>query len=181
MQSLEWGIYDLNGNLVFNADSISEVKYAVKTKVSNFPVEKGTFATYNKVQEPDSVKLKLLASGAAKVSPLIAKLKQETVSPNLYNIVTPLNIYANMTLENFNYSQTSTKGLELLSIDASFLEVREVNPTFTNVKIPAPKKATAKSKETEGKKQTSNPRKTELLKGTLKNADAAAHRLVYGD
>jgi len=134
-----WGIYSLAGALVFDVDSVVDLKYSNKSKVSDFPVEKGAFATYNKVASPFGVKVQLAVSGADRISAFLAALNVEVGAANLYNVSTPEAVCLNVTLESFDYSRASDRGLGLVVAALSFQEVREVTPAYTTVALP-PKK-----------------------------------------
>lgn len=154
-----WGVYTLTGALVFDVDSVVDLKYSNKSKVSDFPVEKGAFATYNKVASPFGVKVQLAVSGSTRVSAFLAALDAEVGAANLYNVATPEAVYLNVTLESFDYARASEKGLGLVVAALSFQEVREVTPAYTTVALP-PKKVKrpgSASKAVGGKVQAQSP------------------------
>ena len=53
----QWGIFDQSGDPVITADTIVEVGYRREYRISDFPVEEGSFASYNKVQTPYDVRV----------------------------------------------------------------------------------------------------------------------------
>src|SRR4051812_9617013 len=58
-----WGIYDEDNNPALIVDSILVVKPSNGSKISDFPVEDGGFASFNKVQSPYSVKVRISVGG----------------------------------------------------------------------------------------------------------------------
>ena len=79
-----WGLYYASGSasgtagsLVFDVDSVLDLKQTGKSKVSTFPVEEGAFASYNKVQEPDATKVRLAVGGPDRVAAFQAALDTE--------------------------------------------------------------------------------------------------------
>lgn len=154
-----WGVFDLQGNEVFDVDSVVDLNFTNRSKVSTFPVEDGAFASFNKVSDPYAVKLRLAVGGAARIEIFMTALAQEIAQANLYNVVTPRNTYLNMTLECYDFSQAAENGMNLLVAELTFQQVREVAPAYATVALPAPKvKAPgAASKQVNGKAQAQKP------------------------
>jgi hypothetical protein len=136
----EWGIYDLNWNVVFatgprggntdvgNIDSFVDLKYSNNAKVSTFPVEQGSFASYNKTGTPYAPKIGIAVGGQLRMQALMARLENELNSINLYNILTPERTYWNVTLEKYEYSRGAKAGKNLLHVTLTFMQVIEVTP-----------------------------------------------------
>ena len=153
-----WGVYDLSGNLVFDVDTVLDLKFSAKAKVSDFPVENNAFTSFNKVVEPFTPKVRLAVGGMIRVSAFQEALAVELASTNLYNIVTPTCNYFNVTLDGCDYAQTADNGnASLLVVDLSLKQIREVTPAYTTVKIPHPKSPASASKEPGGKGQAQPP------------------------
>jgi hypothetical protein len=159
-----WGIYYAvgsnagnPGSLVFNVDSFSDLKYTGSSKVSDFPVEQGSFASYNKVVEPFKVNITLTANGTDKTIPFLAQLEIEKSAANLYNIVTPAITYINATLESYDYSRTASNGVSMITAVLSFIEIRQITPAYTTIALKNSKNPTSKGKTIQGKSQTQSP------------------------
>jgi len=138
-------------------DTCIDLKFSNKAKVSNFPVETGGFASYNKVNEPNAIKVRLAVGGTARMAAFQAALMTEVGAPSLYNVVTPTMTYLNVTLESYDHSQTAENGVNLLLVDLSLIEIREVTPAYTTVTIPHPKNPTSGPKVVNGKVQAQTP------------------------
>jgi len=172
-----WGIYDLSGNLVFDVDSVLDLKQSAKAKASSFPVEEGTFASYNKVLDPFTTKVRLAVNGPDRVAAFQAALDVELDSTNLYNVVTPTKTYLNVTLESYDHDQTAENGgVSGLVVDLALLQIREVTPTYTTVTVPKPKNPTSASNQTNGKGQAQAPAKppSHQWSTVMAEADTAA-------
>ena len=151
-----WGIYDLSGNLVFDVDSVVDLKFSGKAKVSDFPVEKGSFSSYDKVIDPFTVPVRLAVSDSARSAIFMTTLAQELAQANLYNIVTPMNTYLNVTLEGYDFAQAAENGcITGILVDLKFRQIRQVTPAYTTVALPAKKckNPTSASSQTNGKVQ----------------------------
>ena len=149
-----WGVFYLNGTPVFDVDSCISLDFANNTKVSGFPVEKGGFASYNKVGTPFEPKLALAVGGQTRIQAFMNDLMDELATTTLYNIITPEMTYFNVTLEKYEYKRSQKAGKNLLHANLSFKQIIEVAPKYSSVTIAKPKKPSAKDKDGHGKVQT---------------------------
>lgn len=138
---VEWGIYDQDGNsltglglsLIGAIQSTHAFKYDKITRVSDFPVERGGFATYNKVELPalSTVVLNLTGSDSDRTQ-FLNQIDIACKSTKLYTIITPEIQYLNYSIQSYNYSRTAQKGATLLSVELMLMEVRQVTERFDN-------------------------------------------------
>jgi hypothetical protein len=132
-----WGVFDDAGNLVFEIDSVHDLRAEARSRVSDFPIENGDFASYNKVQEPDFVRVRLFkASGGetarAAFLTLLDAAKKQTF---LFSVVTPEKTYLNMNIEDYSYRRDSDSGANAIIPDVSFKEIREVDVAYTSAEM----------------------------------------------
>jgi len=152
----DWNLYGTDGIAVFDIDTCIDFKMDAQSKVSMFPVEKGSFTSYNKVQEPYRVKVQLSVGGdPTRIQDMIDTLEKIRKSTDLYHLVTPEATYLSCTLDKYSYERTRTDGKNLLTAHLDLLEVRQVSPAYTTVQLPPAKvkKPEAASKKDEGKQQ----------------------------
>src|SRR6185436_12800474 len=64
----QWGIFNQYGIPIMLADTVYSVKYQNNSQISQAPVEKGTFASYNKVQSPYQASVCLIRGGGDRKS-----------------------------------------------------------------------------------------------------------------
>jgi hypothetical protein len=120
-----WGVFDLSGNKVLDPDSFLSFEYRNQARVSDYPQEQGAFSTYNKVQTPFDVRVRMaVGSDQASREAFLAKVDSMLKSIELFNVVTPEATYVNTTLEAYDYRRQTTNGATLLIVDLAFLEVR---------------------------------------------------------
>jgi len=151
-----WGVYTLAGALAFDVDSCLDLKFGAKAKTSDFPVEEGAFASYNKVLDPFAPKVRLVVGGPARIAAFQVALHAALASASLYNIATPTLTYLNVTLEGYDHDQTAENGaLSMLVVDLAYKQVREVTPAYSA--LPKPKKPKSASKVVTGKAQPQTP------------------------
>lgn len=153
----KWGIFDQDGNEVFDIDTCIDVKFGDKAKVSDFPVEQGAFASYNKVPLPYEPKIKIAVSGQDRVQALLEALFQAVRSTDIYDVYTPEIYYESVTIESYDYDRTREKGRNLVTVQVQLKQVLQVAQQYTTVKLPSPKKASAADKKDGGKVQAKQP------------------------
>jgi len=188
----QWGIYDSAGNALGDPSQISgfwagaleslglnpwlstlstnSVDYSKETKISDFPVERGSFASYNKVELPANpvVTLCFMGSESDRTSFLDA-IDAACKSTDLYTVTTPEKDYIDHSLERYNYQRRAEKGATLLFVEISLKEVRNVTATYTQSQIDTPKDVGADPAADNGKTQTTTPQ-TSTLKSLVDKA-----------
>ena len=139
--SLQWGIFDYEtSNVALTVESILELNYNKSAEVSIYPVEKGLFASYNKVLRPAEVKVEIATGGAynylsqSYITWRIAVLKWfEDALNNLtaYDIVMPEKRYSNYTLISYTIRRDKMSGSGLIIADCIFKEVMDMSKINT--------------------------------------------------
>jgi hypothetical protein len=163
-QSPQWGIFDQLGNQVGIAPnsqttlqalegalasqitgsiapqlSTLSLEFMKESRVSDFPLEQGGFASYNKVQTPASPVVTLILQGQeSDRTYLLQAIDAACTSTNLYNVVTPTVNYQNYTVERYSYTRKSDRGLTLLIVEVALKEIRQVTPAYSTSPIVAP-------------------------------------------
>jgi hypothetical protein len=156
-----WAIKYKDGGEPFDVDSIINLHYDHANKVSSFPIEKGGFVSYNKVNEPRTVKLKLTVGGGDRVLIFMADVERELTSTNLYTIITPEREYKRMTLEKVAYPRDA-KSADQVVIDLTFIEIVQVSSQTIDAKvIPAARK---KKSDPRGHKKDANTTPSPTIK-----------------
>jgi hypothetical protein len=147
----QWGIFDSNGNALVDTGlsgasgiilssigmqpilSTVGVQYGKETRVSDFPIEQGSFATYNKVELPAEPTVTLSFDGTEdKRANFLNVLDAACKSTGLYSVVTPEVKYINYTITRYSYQRYASHGATLLIVDIALKEVRQVTPKFTS-------------------------------------------------
>ena len=122
--SSQWGVF-LNGSPVVMADNVLSMEFRQDFRISNYPVEQGAFASYNKVQLPMEVKFRFSAGGSsANRSGMLNSIGAVIGDTNLYDVVTPDATYIGFNFTHQDYRRTAQEGAGLLSVDVWVEEVR---------------------------------------------------------
>lgn len=151
----KWGLYNSKGQL-FEADSIVEVGYQQESRISDFPVIDGSFASYNKVRLPYMPTLRISKGGSIQArQAFLDAIEAAANSLELFSIVTPERTYINVNIEMVGYSRRASESVSLLIVDVKLREIRQTQPAYTTVKpVTQPKQPAATSQVNSGQVQT---------------------------
>lgn len=150
----EWAVVARNKGLSVQFDGIMDIDVKNESKVLTSPIEKSSFAAYNKVETP----LDVVITGAsqqdgATQSAILDALNKLVSGAELVDIVTPTAVYLKMTLESYSYKRTATDGASLLVVELHAIEVREVETT----RVTKTKRASSAKTQKTGQTQTKKP------------------------
>jgi hypothetical protein len=193
-----WGVFDSQGKplgdpakftgLIGNALdaaglgstlSTDAVEYSKETRVSDFPLERGSFASYNKVETAASPTVTLCLTGSeSNRSTFLDAIDKASKSTDLYSVVTPEVTYIDYSIERYNYQRRSSKGATLLLVEITLKEIRQVSAQYTQAnkgQVNAPKDAGATPAADNGKVQAKTP-DTSTLKSLANKLPALADK-----
>ena len=127
-----WGVF-LNGLPVIAADSVVSLGFKQEWAISNYPVEKGAFESYDKVQTPFEARVRFASGGSlANRQDLLNSIAAIAGDLNQYDVVTPEVIYQSVNVADYHYSREAARGLGLMVVDVLLLQIRvSATQTFT--------------------------------------------------
>lgn len=121
-----WGLFNSSGAPVFDVETIVSFAIQNSSKTSDFPIEGGSFNTYNKTGSPFEARMRVRqASNQAAREALTTALDAALKSLDTYDIVTPDGVYHNATLTGYDYRRESHEGSSAIIADLVLEEVRE--------------------------------------------------------
>ena len=161
----KWGIYDRD-NLLGVAEnygseqSTKEYDYRKESKISEYPLERGLFATYNKVNIPEEHSVTICYGGTLEEKKVFMDLLDKTTEDlKKYTVVTPEITYYNANIYRLSYRRTAESGSNLLIIT---LWLKKINEVEIRVSDYEPKKIDATPSAITNTVQT-QPAPTNLL------------------
>lgn len=198
--SNQWGVYDSKGkalgdpskftgfigNAIETAGlgatlSTSSVDYSKETKVADFPIEKGSFASYNKVETPANPIVTLALNGnEGDRRAFLNAIDLASKSTDLYSVVTPSVTYANYSIERYDYTRRADRGLTLLVVEITLKEIRQVSAAFSQSnksQVVTPQVASASPTANNGKVQAATPR-VSILKSLEKKGSSLGTKFL---
>ena len=106
------------------------------SKVSNAPIERGSFASYNKVGDPFTVTVQMSkgSGGVFARGAFLGLLDTLANSTDLFLVITPEAVYPNMAITGYDYAREASDGARLLKVNIHLAEVRQVEVKYTKTK-----------------------------------------------
>jgi hypothetical protein len=121
----QWILADDEGNAIVTPDSLVDLGYRGEERVASYPVEQGSFASYNKVAQPQELTLRLSCGGRNMPRDVfLLELDFLRTSLTLVNIVTPEITYRGYNVDRVDYARKSSTGLSLIIAEIHLAEIR---------------------------------------------------------
>lgn len=130
----KWGIFKAsNGDQAIVPDNIAAFENRNEARVADFPVQAGAFASYNKVQVPFELVVRLTKSsdldGRAR---FLAAIDTAYKSLDLYNVLTPERTYLDVNITRYEVTRRGGGGaFYLTDVDLFFREIRQVAAQYS--------------------------------------------------
>jgi hypothetical protein len=135
----QWGIFK-EGNPVIIVDSVLDISYRKHARISTYPQQKGVFESYNKVQTPHQIKIRMTKGGSdSERQEFINSLEELQQTIDLFDIVTPERIYTDVNITGMTFNRNARNGVSLISVDI----IAEEIITTVKVGFSKPKSATS--------------------------------------
>ena len=172
-----WTLQAEGGGAAVDFDVFLSLDMTSEDMVASEPVEKGSFASYNKQASPREVTAVLACTkDIAQQQPVLAALDELAASTQKVSLVTPSAEYKSLNLQSYSYSRKGDEGAQLLVVELKLVEVREVETKVKTASTQAAPitKAGAKnpsnaSKASTGKAQAQAPasKRRSFIRGGL--------------
>lgn len=134
--SRPWDIL-LDGESAFDFNSVFSVEFKKESVIPDYTVEPGSFLSYDKVQRPFELHVRLLSGGTEDDrQALISQLEAAADDLNLYDVVTPETAYQDCNILRIEYPRTA-EDVGMIMITIIFKQIRESQPaSFQNTQQP---------------------------------------------
>jgi hypothetical protein len=150
-EQAQWGVFTKAGSPVAIADSVLGFDYRNGSKVSDYPVEQGAFASYNKVADPYEVRIRMVRAGSERErTDFIFALEAAAASLDTFEVRTPEISYLNANIDGFDYRRETTNGAGVIIAEIHLREIREVAAAAFS----SPKSPSAADPQSQGQVQT---------------------------
>lgn len=123
-----WGLFNEYGIPVLLADNVRQVEYNRTANVASAPLERGTFASYNKIDEPFTASIAMTkgSGGSTGRGLFITQLETIAKSTLLYNVLTPEYVHKSATITGFSYKRAVGDGGKIIIAHLQLKEIRQV-------------------------------------------------------
>jgi hypothetical protein len=113
----QWGIF-LDGIPIVAAQSVMSFEFRQDWTIANYPIENGSFQTYDKVEVPFVTKVRFNQGGSlSDRTNFLNSIAAIAGDFNLYDVVTPEFIYLDCNITHYDYRRTANQGLGLITVD----------------------------------------------------------------
>lgn len=120
----QWGLY-LGGVPVVVPDTIPSFEFKSDWAICDYPVERGGFESFNKVDIPFTTRIQFVSGGSVENrEALLSQIAAVAGTLQLFDVVTPEVVYPSVNVQHYDYRRTARNGLGLLAVDMQLLEVR---------------------------------------------------------
>lgn len=134
-----WGAYTKEGDLAFPYDNVVLFENSLEARISDYPIEKGSFASYNKVIAPFEVRMVMTRGGSVdERADFLDKIQTAWQSTDLFDVVTPETVYLDVNLVGVRRVAAADRGVGLMAIETIFRKVRQTATlAFSSTKDPS--------------------------------------------
>ena len=156
---MNWTILNESGSKAIDFTAMLVLDVRDNGEAVSTPVEKGSFANYNKVQSPTEIRATLgLQGDSFLLDNALETIKQLQTDPELVSLATPSAYYESLTIESYSYRLDRSSGF--LTVELTLVEIRQVETQVgtTNFTRSGCKNPTSASTQNTGKTQTSDPK-----------------------
>lgn len=141
-----WGVFTADGTKqVINPDSVYDFDWRGEYRVSDYPTQQGSFATYNKVYQPFETYVRLTKGKTTSERQQFLKDCETVLAAlDLYTIITPERSYIGCNCTRMEVSRKGVQGAFFVEVDLYFRQVLQVAPQYAttaaatqNAQVPA--------------------------------------------
>lgn len=135
-----WGVYKKGTTQkAFDVSSVVELDIGGESNVSDYPVEDGSFTTYNKMIMPNMFAIRMTRDGSTELrTAFLNWLESSKNNFDLFDVMCPERTYRNGTLKSYRITRTSASGAAMIVADCIFQEIRQIPAAYTTAGIPNP-------------------------------------------
>jgi hypothetical protein len=126
-----WGVFDQSGTRAIDADSVADFGQRQEYRVSNYPVQRGAFASYNKVTMPFECSVVLTKGGSVTDrNNFLTQVDAVVSSINPYNILTAEKTYMNVTATRAELSRRGAANAAYFDVELFFIQIIEIEQNY---------------------------------------------------
>jgi len=123
--------------------SMMEMSLSSSSQIPTEPIEKGSFANYNRVIEPFEATCRLAMEGEdSQIQSALQGLEELKTGLKKIELITPFETYENLMLQSYDYRRDEHSGWNVLQVDLKLKEIREVESAKTTTSVEEPPEVT---------------------------------------
>lgn len=135
-----WGIFNEYGVPLLLADNVISLQYENKSRVVNTPIERGIFASYNKISDlwKAIVQMSKGSGGALERGAFLAQLEILSKSTLRFIVITPEFVYKFANIVEYDLAREAKDGATLIKVNVHLEEIREVTVSYAEEEVTKP-------------------------------------------
>jgi Dit-like phage tail protein len=123
-----------NNGAVIQPDSIREFDMRAEWNLPRYPIQRGAFASYNKVIEPAEYSFRMVKGGSLESrQTFMQQVETAAASTDLYTIITPERTYTNCNPMRYEVTRKEAPGAFFIIVDMYFQQIIEATATYGSV------------------------------------------------
>lgn len=128
-----WGIFDKNNREVLSQDSTLNFSHRKEWSIPDFPIQRGSYASYNKVSIPGDITERFSKGGSLSDRSAFLKTIDDIAGDlNLYSIVTPERTYIECNIRAYEVTRRDKNAAYFLDdVDIHFRQIRQVTAQYS--------------------------------------------------
>lgn len=121
-------------------DSFLTFGFRKEASVASYPIQRGGFANYDKVQNPFETFVRMSKGGSLQERKrFLDSLDAIVDTTDLYDILTPEKTYISVNVLRYEFVRQGSRGAYFFAeLDLYFQEIRQVTPQYTNTSLASP-------------------------------------------
>lgn len=132
----QWTLLDYDGEKAFEFSAFMQASVKSESKVTQMPVEGGSFVAYNLVKTPLEINCVLAKQGfPPDLTAYVEALLTYVDSTDLLSIVTPDKEYKDMKLTKVSFDRSAENGVDIIYAECSFVEIKQVQSKYTSARV----------------------------------------------
>ena len=133
-----WAVVDSTNTPVVTPDSVMDFGWRQEYKVSNYPIQQGQFASYNKVRVPFESSVVMTKGGTLHDrNQFLQQIDHVAASLGLYTIVTPEKSYLNVNVTRAELSRRGSGNAYYFDVEMFFIQIIEITPQYSSTVAPS--------------------------------------------
>jgi hypothetical protein len=133
-----WMLVNAAGNPVLGPDSFMELKRRGGWAVGTYPVQRGSFADYDKVTKPKEYSVRMVKGGSLTDRQAFEQACDDVASAlELFTLITPERSYVGINVTDIVVSRIEASGANFIDAEMFFREIREVDAQYSSTTINA--------------------------------------------
>jgi hypothetical protein len=122
-----WGVFSEDGKKkILDPDNFMGIEFTNNSRISDYPIEGGSFQSYNKIATPYDAVITMSKGGTGDDRKAFTAVLENVLNTlDVYTIITPDEIFKSACVEHYTYRRTQQSGANIIIAEIYFREVKK--------------------------------------------------------